>query len=343
MMARVWKGEAPVLRGFLFFPLLVLSGLYRTALIARESLYRMGLMRTEQATIPVISVGNISLGGTGKTTVVERLSRELRERSLRPGIIMRGYKKKRAGVFAFDPKRDTAESAGDEAAMLSRRTMLPVLVGKRRKEGIERAIREFGIDIAIFDDGYQVRNVHKDVEVLVLNGQAGRDSMHLFPLGFLREPLETIRKADVLLINKGELTGSVKEAAAGIPAFHVRYRPLYLYGLKRRAMTDYRYARGKKTLAFSGLGDNGSFFNLLGDIGADLVKTVEFPDHHRYSKEDLRRLASWRGAEILVTTEKDAVRIEHMEVEDNLFYLSIEAQIEDEATLIDLILSKARA
>ena len=331
------------MRGFLFLPLLVLSGLYRMALGARESLYRTGLMGKERATIPVISVGNISLGGTGKTTVVERLSRGLRDRGLRPGIIMRGYKKKRAGAFAVDPKRDTAESAGDEAAMLARRTMLPVLVGKRRKEGIERGIREFGIDIAVFDDGYQVRNMHKDVEVLVLNAQFGRDSMHLFPLGFLREPVEMIRKADVLLINKGELAGCVKEAAAGIPAFHVRYRPLYLYCLKRAAMTDYRYMRGKKTLAFSGLGDNESFFDLLRDIGADLVRTVEFPDHHRYSREDLMRLASRGDAEILVTTEKDAVKIEHMEVGNNLFYLSIEAQIEDEATLIDLVLNKARA
>jgi tetraacyldisaccharide 4'-kinase len=343
IMARVWNGEAPVLRLFLFLPLLVLSGVYRMALAGRESLYRMGIMRTEQAAIPVISVGNISLGGTGKTTVVEWLSRALRERGLRPGIVMRGYKKKRAGAFAVDPKKDTAESAGDEAAMLARRTMLPVLVGKRRKEGIERGIRESGIDIAIFDDGYQVRNVRKNVEVLVLNAQAGKDSTHLFPLGFLREPKEAVKRADVVLVNKGELTGSVKQAVAGIPAFHVRYRPLYLYSFERGAMTDYRYLKGRKTLAFSGLGDNESFFGLLREIGADLVRTVEFPDHHRYSDRDIERLMSEAEAEIFVTTEKDAVKIEQMKVGENFFYLSIEAHIENEADLIDLILTKARA
>jgi tetraacyldisaccharide 4'-kinase len=108
-------------------------------------------------------------------------------------------------------------------------------------------------------------------------------------------------------------------------------------------MIDYRYVRGKKTMAFSGLGDNDSFFKLLEDIGADLVGTVEFPDHHSYSRKDLSRLASWHDAEILVTTEKDAVKIERMELEDNIFYLSIEAQIEDEESLIDLVLSKAGA
>jgi tetraacyldisaccharide 4'-kinase len=343
IMARVWNGEAPMLRLFLFAPLFLLSGLYWLALAGRETLYRTGIMKTGKAAIPVISVGNISLGGTGKTTVVERLSRALKERGFHPGIVMRGYKKKRTGAFAVDPKKDTARSAGDEATMLARRTMLPVLVGKNRKEGIERGIRDFGVDIALFDDGYQVRNVRKSVEVLVLNAKAGKDSTCLFPLGFLREPPGAVRRADVVLINKGELAGSLKEKAAGIPAFHVRYRPLYLYSLKRQAMTDYRYLEGRKTLAFSGLGDNESFFGLLRDLGADLVRTVEFPDHHRYTREDLERVMSYEEAEIFVTTEKDAVKIEGIEAGDNLFYLSIEAQIEDEARLVDLILSKARA
>lgn len=343
IMVRVWNGEAPVLRLFLFVPLSILAGLYRIALTARESLYRLGLTRSEQAAIPVISVGNISLGGTGKTTVVERLSRGLKERGLRPGIIMRGYRKKKAGVFAVDPRKDTAESAGDEAAMLAKRTMLPVLVGKKRKEGIEKGVREFGIDIAIFDDGFQVRNVRKNVEVLVLNAAAAEESNCLFPLGFLREPREHIGRADLLLVNKGELKGRIKEEASAIPAFHVRYRPLHLYSLKRCAMTDYRYVKGKKVLAFAGLGDNQSFFNLLREIGAELVRTVEFPDHHRYSKKDLERLTPLGEAEIMVTTEKDAVKIEGLGVEEDVFYLSIEAQIEDEARLIDLILAKAGA
>ncbi len=92
----------------------------------------LGIARVARPSVPVISVGNLSLGGTGKTTVVERLSTELKKRGLRPGIVMLGYKKKRKGAFAVDGKTDTAESAGDEALMLARRTMLPVLVGKKR-------------------------------------------------------------------------------------------------------------------------------------------------------------------------------------------------------------------
>ena len=336
-MTRIWKGEAPALRA-LFFPFLFgLSVLYKAGLAWRELCYIVGVARVAQPPVPVISVGNLSLGGTGKTTVVERLSRELKERGLRPGIVMLGYKKKRKGAFAVDGRTDTAESAGDEAVMLARKTMLPVLVGKKRNESIERGVRDFGINVAIFDDGFQVRNVHKDVELVIMDGQAPASALHVFPLGFLREPLEMVKKADIILVNRGELDGRAMAVASGVPVFHVRCRPLHLSRLQDRAMVDYRFIRGKKVLAFSGLGDNSSFFRTLQDIGADVVRTVEFPDHYRYRRKDLRRMESFQGAEMLVTTEKDAVKIDGTHVRDNLFALVIEAQIENEDALIEQV------
>jgi len=339
---RIWKGEAPLLRAFLLIPLFALSLVYRAALTARDLWYAAGLAEVENAPIPVVSVGNLSLGGTGKTTVVEWLSLHLKGRGLFPGIIMLGYKKKKRGAFAVNPRHDTAEGAGDEAVMLARRTMLPVLVGKKRGESIRRAVRAFGIDVAIFDDGYQVRNVRKNVELLVLNGQEPRAALHLFPLGLLREPLEMVKKADILLVNKGEPDSRTKALMAGMPCFRVRYRPLHLCRLKDRSMTDHRSVRGRKVLAFSGLGDNASFFNLLREIGADVVATVEFPDHYRYRREDLRRIESFHGADLVVTTEKDAVKMEGMDPGDNVFYLSIEAEIEGRDALVELVLDKMR-
>jgi tetraacyldisaccharide 4'-kinase len=342
IMVRVWKGQAPILRGLLFVPLCALSALYGSALIIREFFYRSGIAKVERARIPVISVGNITLGGTGKTTVVEKLSRELKRRGFSPGIVLRGYRKKKKGVFAVDPGSDDAESAGDEAAMLSRRTLLPVIVGKKRAECIEKGMRQFGIDIAIFDDGYQVRDVHKDVEVLMVSGQGSEPAARLFPLGPYREPLGALKKADMLLVTKGPLTGEVKAVAAGMPTFHVRYRPLHLFNMRRRAMAHYRFIEGKSVVAFSGLGDNSSFFGLLRDIGANIVRTIEFRDHHIYDTEDVRRLASLSDADMLVTTEKDAVKLEQVDVPDNLFYLSIEAEIENEKALVDLMLQKIK-
>jgi tetraacyldisaccharide 4'-kinase len=339
-MIRIWKGEMPRLRLLVFAPLFVLSQIHRSILIVRETAYRFGLFQVSQSPVPVISVGNISLGGTGKTTVVERLSAGLKKRGLLPGIITRGYKKKRPGTFAVDPHGDTADNAGDEAVMLARRTMLPVVVGRERNAGIEAAIKGFGIDAAVFDDGFQVRNVRKDVEILVINGQDGPAAMHLFPLGFLREPLEMTKKADIILVNKGELAGPLIPLVAGKPVFRVRYRPLHLFNIRRRAMVDYRYLKGERVLAFSGLGDNRSFFALLAEIGADLVRTVEFADHHRYSANDLKDMQCFEGAGTVVTTEKDAVKIDEEDAGENLFYLAIEAEIEREEAFIDLVVKK---
>jgi tetraacyldisaccharide 4'-kinase len=218
-MTRIWRNEAPLARGVLFVPLFLLSLLYRAALAARDAGGALGFGKAEGADIPVISVGNLSMGGTGKTTVVERLSRELKARGFHPGIVMLGYRKKKKGAFAVDGRRDTAEDAGDEAVMLARRTMLPVLVGKRRIVSIRRGVRDFGIDVAIFDDGFQVRNVRKDVETVILAGRQPPSALHLFPLGFLREPLEKVRKADIIFVTKGELDSRTKALTSGIRSF----------------------------------------------------------------------------------------------------------------------------
>ncbi len=338
----IWKGEAPLARATFFLPLFALACLYRVCLAARELCYATGLARTERAPVPVISVGNLSLGGTGKTPVVERLAGMLKERGFRPGIVTLGYGKAKKGAFAVDIRADTAVSAGDEPLMLARRTGLPVLVGKKRIEGIRMGVRDFGIDLAILDDGAQVKNVRKDAEIIVLDGSAPDAALHLFPLGFLREPLEMAKKADIILVSKGEADSRTKKLAAGIPVFRVRYRPLHLCRLSDRATVDYRSMRGKRVLAFSGLGDNRSFFGLLRDIGADVAETLEFPDHYRYRAADLRRIESFHNVEMAVTTEKDAVRIEGMEAGENIFYLCIEAEFDAPEALIERLCKKVR-
>ncbi|OPY66385.1 MAG: Tetraacyldisaccharide 4'-kinase [Syntrophorhabdaceae bacterium PtaU1.Bin034] len=342
LMVRVWRGEAPLLRACLFLPLFILSAVYRFALVIRRALYATGLLSVWRAPIPVVSVGNLSMGGTGKTVVVERLSGILKQRGFRPAIVLRGYRRKRKGAFAVDPNSDTAESAGDEAVMLSRRVSVPVIVGSKRREAIEKGIREFGIDMAVFDDGYQVRNVHKDLDMVILNGSEPEESRHVFPLGFLREPLEMIRRADIILVNKGELDARMRTVTTGIPTFRVRYRPLCLKRLNDGKVSDHNSIRRKRVAAFSGLGDNRSFFNLLRDMGADVVRTVEFPDHYRYSANDVAYLRSFADAEMIVTTEKDAVKLDRMEVGDKMFCLLIEAEIDNEEAFIEIALNKTR-
>lgn len=339
-MVRVWNGEARVARWLLYIPLAFLSHLYQMALMAREHMYRTGIMATQSAPIPVVSVGNITLGGTGKTPVVERLSRRFKDAGYNPGIITRGYMRKRNGTFAVDIRNDSAHSAGDEAYMLARRTRVPVIVGKDRLEAIERGIVEKGIDMAILDDGFQVRDLRKDVDILILNGRESLGRKELFPLGPYREPLSRVRESDTILVSKSEPDSTTLYFTRGIPRFRVRHEPVHLYNVKKNVIAHYRFLESKKVLAFSGLGDNQSFFQLLKQIGADVVREIPFPDHHRYTSGDLRRMESVDNVQCIVTTEKDAVKLMGMDVPDNLFYLSIEARIEDEDTLMELLLKK---
>ncbi|MHB8109018.1 MAG: tetraacyldisaccharide 4'-kinase [Syntrophorhabdaceae bacterium] len=327
-------------RWFLYIPLAFISYLYHIALFAREFMYRTGIMKTHSAPIPVISVGNITLGGTGKTPVVERLSRRFKDKGYNPGIITRGYMRKKSGTFAVDVKNDSARTAGDEAFMLARKTRVPVIVGKDRLTAIECGIENCHIDVAILDDGFQVRDLKKDADILILNGRESLGRQELFPLGPYREPIARVRASDTILVSKSEPDRATVYFTRGIPRFQVRHKPVHLYNIKQNAIAHYNYLKGKKIHAFAALGDNRSFFDLLRQIGANIISETSYPDHHRYTQRDINKMEIAGDAECIVTTEKDAVKLLDLELPDNLFYLSIEARIEDEDTLMELLLKK---
>jgi len=305
-------------------------------------MYNNGRMKMKEVPIPVISVGNITLGGTGKTPIVERLSMKLKAFGFNPGIATRGYKRKRKGTFAVDIINDTAQDVGDEAFMLAKRTKLPVLVGVDRAEAIEQGMKSFRIDVALLDDGFQSKSIKKDMEILILSGSDGEAGNRLFPLGPYREPPAEVKRADVILANKGMLSDEARNRAEEIPIFEVRYEPAYLYNVKRDLIAHYNFIKGRRVLAFSGLGENESFFNLLREIGADVVHEISHPDHYAYKKKDMAALSSFGGAEIIVTTEKDAVKIAGMDPPGNLFYLAIDVVIDREEELLRRIVERLK-
>ncbi len=342
-IVRVWRGEAQALRLILYIPLLLLSALYRFCLVVRECSYRKGLLRIEKARIPVISVGNITLGGTGKTPIVDIVARRLKEKGFNPGIVTRGYMRKRQGTFHVDAGKDTAEEVGDEAMMLAKRSKVPVIVGASRAKAIEKGIEMFNIDTAILDDGFQLRNIKKDMDILVLNGRQGAAAKGLFPLGPYREPEERVGEADVILVNKGEPDSRTQCNAGTIPTFRVEYKPAHLYNMRNDLFAHYNFIAGKRVLAFCGLGDNQSFFDLLKDLDAEVVHAISYPDHHVYTEKDIEKCASFKDVQCMVTTEKDAVKMARMKLPENLFYLSIDVVIEGEEELLGLITKKIRS
>jgi tetraacyldisaccharide 4'-kinase len=338
---RVWRGEAGYEKWLLYPLLYPLSLVYRLCLNLREYMYSKGKMKMKEVPIPVISVGNITLGGTGKTPVVERLSMKLKALGFNPGIATRGYKRKRKGTFVVDIEKDTAQEVGDEAFMLARKTKLPVLVGVDRAEAIEHGMKSFRIDVALLDDGFQSKSIKKDMEILVLSGSDGKTD-NLFPLGPYREPSAEIKRADVILTNKGMLGSQTMLQAEETPVYEIRYKPAYLYNIKRDLIAHYNYIKDRKVLAFSGLGDNESFFNLLKEIGADVIDEIPHPDHYAYKKKDMTALLSRKDVEVIVTTEKDAVKIAGMDPPDNLFYLAIDVVIDGEDELLKRIVGRLK-
>ena len=340
---RIWKGEAPYAKWFLYVPLFCLSLLYKACIVIRDRLYTKGVIKIDHVSIPVVSVGNITLGGTGKTPVTERLAIGLKDMGFQPGIITRGYKRRRPGTFCVDARHDKAEDVGDEAYMLAKRGQIPVIVGTRRAEAVTEGMRCAGIDIAVLDDGFQVRNMKKDVEILVVKGQDGATSQELFPLGPYRESKDRLREADAILVNTGDLGTAWETFVEGTPTFKMRYRPMHLYNMKHSLMAHFNLMKGRKVLAFAGLGDNRSFFDLLKTLGAEIVQEVAYHDHYRYEAGDIEKLASHRDASLIVTTEKDAVKLTGMNIPENLFYLSVEITLENEEELLALIRRKLEA
>jgi len=337
---KVWSGEARY-ASWLLWPLLFpLSLIYNVCLKVIDYLYQKGIKEIREAPIPVISIGNITLGGTGKTPVTARLSMRLKEMGFTPGIVTKGYKRKRKGTFTVDMQKDMAQEVGDEAYMLAKNTKLPVLVSGNKAEAIAMGIKEHHIDVALIDDGFQTRNIKKDMEILILNNGGTQYKRALFPLGPYRESIERIGDADVLLVKHEMIDKSILRYGNGKPVYKIKYRPLYLYNLKMKRFVHHKFLKNRPVLAFSGLGNNRSFFDLLREIGATVIHEVGFPDHHHYKIGDLANLLSYKDVDFLITTEKDAVKILQMPLPDNMFYLAIEILIEREEELLKNIVHK---
>lgn len=340
IIIKIWRGESEYGRRLLLPPLYFLSRFYSFCLHMRNLLYSSGMLRVDEVSIPVVAIGNITVGGTGKTPLTERLAHKLKEIGFNPGIITRGYKRTRQGTFCIDRNSDKAADVGDEALMLAKKTKIPVIVGTRRALAIVEAMRTCNVNLALLDDGFQVKNIRKNVEVVVVKGEKNNKSMNLLPLGPCREPMSRLRDADAILINNGNLGPEIARIIEGIPTFQMEYRPIHLYNMKHNLITHYNILKGKKVLAFSGLGDNSSFFELLRSLGANVVREIAYQDHHVYRDKDIEIISSYRDINLIVTTEKDSVKLIGMSIPDNLFYLSIEVNIVKEEELIRVIQKK---
>ncbi len=292
----------------------VLYGLIVRALIL---FYRI---RPYQLNCRVISIGNITLGGTGKTSLAGYIAAYLKSQGHKVAILSRGYKRRvtarqgQAGVTGY-------ETMGDEPCMLSRKFPdIPVLVDADRVRSGNSAIRDYAVDTVILDDGLQQWRIRKDLEIITIDSRNPFGNRYLIPRGILRQPLSCLRGADILVLTKANLaagTDKIKEELnrlnPGAVIAESSHIPLGFYNISEPArLLDVAVLKGFRVTLFSGIGDPQSFEDLISSLGIKVGLSFKFPDHHSYTGEDLDRIradSKSKGIDIIITTEKDAVRL----------------------------------
>jgi tetraacyldisaccharide 4'-kinase len=263
-----------------------------------------------RARVPVVCVGNISAGGTGKTPIAIAIADAIIVHGKNPFFLTRGYGGKLAGPVVVS-KTHTAEDVGDEPLLLARKA--PTVVARDRREGAILAI-ERGADVIVMDDGHQNFALHKDLSLVVVDGEHGFGNGHVLPAGPLREPaLQGLARADAVIV-----TGDGNPA---LPAFD---KPVLRAHVAPAATAEWK---GTKVVAFAGIGRPEKLFRSLRELGVELVETVTFADHHPYTSRELSELKARAKDVRLVTTEKDYVRIAPAD-RDGIAFLPVTASID---------------
>lgn len=273
----------------LLFPLSLLYGL---AVGIKRLLYRIGLLQVVESAVPVIVVGNLTVGGTGKTPVVIALVRMLRARGLRPGIVSRGYGGNAPRYpLTVDADSDPAQ-CGDEPAMLARRLGVPVVVDPDRVRAVQSLASRGDVDVVVSDDGLQHLRMGRVLELVVMDAARGLGNGWLLPVGPLRESASRLKSVDMVLVHGG---------GAAEASFRLRLGDTQdLYAGARQPLAAFA---GKTVQAVAGIGHPERFFNQLTKLGLHVIPHP-FPDHHRYTEQDFRALPA--GPVLL--TEKDAIK-----------------------------------
>lgn len=343
---RVMSGEArgvgpAMLRG----ALALAEPFYAGAMIARNRLYDVNALKRHPLPRPVVSVGNLTAGGTGKTPVVRWLAEQLIARGRRPAVLLRGYGQRGA---SFSDEQQLLQSCLDS---------VPVIANPDRRAGAASALEQQPqIDVLLLDDAFQHRKVRRHFDLVLINAADPFGFGHVHPRGLLREPLRGLKRADAILLTRVDAVDSpqldaietkVRSVHPSVPIFRSMH---VLTGLKYAASSDHPITalNGQKFFSFAGIGSPQAFHRQLIAAGGLPVGSRWFPDHHPYTEADvatLSRQAASAGANVMLTTEKDWVKLAHLRIvrESTPPVARVQMRIEfqradDESALLDAVM-----
>ena len=289
--------------------LLGLSFFYGAGVRIKRWCYDKGLCRAAALGRPVISVGNVTWGGVGKTPLVQAVAEHLKGRGIKPAILTRGY------------MPDGKDAGSDEAVMLAAVLPdVPVGVGADRIKTAAGLLAKHPVDLFLLDDGFQHWHVKRDLDLVAVDAVNPWGNGRLIPAGMLREPLSSLKRADVIVLTKtdqapqniSELKSRLRRMNSHAPVIETVHNPCSVVALGGGQQKDAAFLSGKKIAAFCSVGDPEGFKNTLATVGADVRKIFAFPDHHAYTGKDISDITAYaaaRSLDAVVTTAKDAVKL----------------------------------
>jgi len=315
----------------LYFVSIVYHGLAKF----RAAVYKRSIIKSKMLPCKVISIGNITVGGTGKTPMTVYVAELIQRLGYKAVVISRGYKGEleKAGGVVSDGKKIFMGpgKAGDEPLMMAGRLKgIPVIVGKDRFEAGKLAVRKFNPDVIVLDDAFQHLKLKRDINLVLLDAKRPFGNSYLLPRGILREPLSSLFRSDALILTRSDFKMKVSYAefsklTHAVPVFMTSHVP-YIYKVEKGgkipfnqisikdSLYDFKLLKDRRIFAFAGIARNDHFLHTVESFKCNIVDSIEYGDHHRYSDNDLNKIfssAQKANVEFLITTEKDYARIAH--------------------------------
>ncbi len=302
--------------------------------------YDAGILPIVNTGVPVISVGNLTVGGTGKTPMIEYLVRYCGSRRTKVAVVSRGYKRKTQGLVVVSDgvrMRCGAQEGGDEPVQIAEKFPDTIVVADEKKaRGAVHAVKTYGAGVILLDDGFQHRSLARGLDILMISGTSSLEGSLLLPAGMLREPVGSSRRAHMAIVSEGEFAETNRAAlrkVASIPCASIAFA---VSGVRNFVTSELKNAgcmRGKRCLAFCGIAQPESFRKTIDSMGLEILDMVVFPDHHSFTRSDMRELENRMtdAVDVLLTTEKDITRLRAFErlpaeLSEKLWHVEIEVE-----------------